>query len=144
MTQENRMLIVSFLLIVMGPVAMARVVDLTHIYGPDVLYPPVGPNGTADLFNFTIIHHGYEPKLDAWYVLTLSMLGKKFSRWHFKIFFSLFPGNRLWHIMKIVLHEILKPILRRQFAWNFQKTIERRQICMKCHSLFSRNNKKKN
>ncbi|XP_052760166.1 isatin hydrolase-like [Mya arenaria] len=42
------------------------VVDLTHTYGPDVLYPPIGPGGTADMFNFTIMHRGYEPSLDAW------------------------------------------------------------------------------
>ncbi|WAR14437.1 hypothetical protein MAR_004542 [Mya arenaria] len=41
------------------------VVDLTHTYGPDVLYPPIGPGGTADMFNFTIMHRGYEPSLDA-------------------------------------------------------------------------------
>lgn len=44
----------------------STVVDLTHIYGPDVLYPPVGPNGSADLFNFTIMHRGYNADLDAW------------------------------------------------------------------------------
>ena len=50
------------------PVSIATVVDLTHTYGQDVLYPPAGPNGTSDMFNFTIIHRGYEPSLDAWYV----------------------------------------------------------------------------
>ena len=54
------------------PVAMTRVVDLTHTYGPDVLYPPVGKNGSADMFNFTIMHRGYEPSLDAWYVYSVS------------------------------------------------------------------------
>ncbi|KAH3822675.1 hypothetical protein DPMN_124465 [Dreissena polymorpha] len=44
----------------------AKVVDLTHIYGPDVLYPPVGPGGTSNMFNFTIMHRGYEPALNAW------------------------------------------------------------------------------
>ena len=51
------------------PVSIATVVDLTHTYGQDVLYPPAGPNGTSDMFNFTIIHRGYEPSLDAWYVI---------------------------------------------------------------------------
>lgn len=49
-------------LLCMLPPIGATVVDLTHIYGPDVLYPPVG-HGT---FNFTILHRGYEPSLDAW------------------------------------------------------------------------------
>jgi len=47
------------------PTIDATVVDLTHIYGSDVLYPPVGHGS----FNFTIMHRGYEPSLDHWYVL---------------------------------------------------------------------------
>ena len=52
--------------------------------------------------------------------LTLSMLGKNFSRRNFEISFYrsyfCFPGNRLWHFMQIVsleddLHEMTKPFL---------------------------------
>ena len=35
-------------------------------------------------------------------MLTLSMLGKNFSRQHFEIFYLFFPENRLWHFMQIV------------------------------------------
>ena len=47
--------------------------------------------------------------------LTLCMLGKKFSRWHFEIFFYCFLENRIWHFMQIVslgdnLHEVPDPI----------------------------------
>ena len=34
--------------------------------------------------------------------LTLSTLGKIFSRQHFEIFFKFFPKSRIWHFMKIV------------------------------------------
>ena len=34
--------------------------------------------------------------------LTLSTLGKIFSRRHFEIFFLFFPENRIWHFMQIV------------------------------------------
>lgn len=51
-----------FALLVRLSLCAATVVDLTHIYGPDVLYPPVA-HGT---FNFTVMHRGYEPSLDAW------------------------------------------------------------------------------
>ena len=34
--------------------------------------------------------------------LTLSTLGKIFSRRHFEIFFLFFPINRIWHFMQIV------------------------------------------
>ena len=32
--------------------------------------------------------------------LTLSMLGKNFSRWHSEIFFLFFPATKLWHSMQ--------------------------------------------
>ena len=34
--------------------------------------------------------------------LTLCMLDKNFSRWHFEIFFLIFPKVRIWHFMQIV------------------------------------------
>ena len=37
-----------------------------------------------------------------WRNLTLSTLGKIFSRRHFEIFFLFFPENRIWHFMQIV------------------------------------------
>ena len=47
--------------------------------------------------------------------LTLSTLGKIFSRRHFEIFFLFFPENRIWHFMQIVslgdnLHEMSNPV----------------------------------
>ena len=47
-------------------------------------------------------------------VLTLTILGKNFSRWYFEIFVYFFPENWIWHFMQIVsigdnLHEMLKP-----------------------------------
>ena len=47
--------------------------------------------------------------------LTLSTLGKIFSRRHFEIFFLFFPENRIWHCMQIVssgdnLHEMSDPV----------------------------------
>ena len=47
--------------------------------------------------------------------LTLSMLGKIFSRWHTEIFFLFFPENRFWHFMQIVS-------IWRQFAWNVKSS----------------------
>ena len=34
--------------------------------------------------------------------LTLSTLGKIFSRQHFEVFVLFFPENRIWHFMQIV------------------------------------------
>ena len=47
--------------------------------------------------------------------LTLSTLGKIFSRRHFEIFFLFFSENRIWHFMQIVsygdnLHEMSNPV----------------------------------
>ena len=42
------------------------VVDLTHVYGEDVLYPPVGPNGTSKMYNFTIMTRGYAELTHSW------------------------------------------------------------------------------
>ena len=43
-------------------------------------------------------------------VLALCMLGKKFSRWNFEIFFLIFPIKyRIWHIIQIV-----------SLTWNFR------------------------
>ena len=47
--------------------------------------------------------------------LTLSTLGKIFSRRHFEIFFLFFTENRIWHFMQIVslgdnLHEMSNPV----------------------------------
>ena len=47
----------------------------------------------------------------SWNLLTLSTLGKIFSRRYFEIFFLFFPENRIWHFMQIVslgdnLHEM--------------------------------------
>ena len=53
--------------------------------------------------------------------LTLSTLGKFFSRLHFEIFFFLYPENWIWHFMQIVSMET---------------------ICMKCQILFWGKNKK--
>ena len=39
--------------------------------------------------------------LQLW-TLTLSTLGKIFSRQHFEIFFLFFPENRIWHFMQMV------------------------------------------
>ena len=44
--------------------------------------------------------------------LTFGMLCNKFTRRHFKIFFLLFPGNRIWDFRQIVS--------KRQFAWNLK------------------------
>ena len=60
------------------------------------------------------------------------MLGKKFSRWHFEVFFLFFLENGILHFMQIVslrdsLHEVSDP---------------KETICMKCHILFSWKNKK--
>ena len=48
-------------------------------------------------------------------MLTLSTLGKIFSRRHFEIFFLFFSENRIWHFMQIVslgdnLHEMSNPV----------------------------------
>ena len=58
--------------------------------------------------------------------LTLSMLGKTFSRRHFEIPFSFSPENRLWHSMQIVsiganLHEMPKPIFWKSSLWRNKK-----------------------
>ena len=47
--------------------------------------------------------------------LTLSTLGKIFSRQHFEIFFLFFPKNRIWHLIQTVfigdnLHEMSNPV----------------------------------
>ena len=42
--------------------------------------------------------------------LMLRMLGKNFSRRRFEIFFLFFPENRIYHFLKINLHEISNPI----------------------------------
>ena len=47
--------------------------------------------------------------------LTLSTLGKIFSRWHFEIFFLFFPEHRIWRFMQIVSsgdnsHEMSSPV----------------------------------
>ena len=49
--------------------------------------------------------------------LKLRTLGNIFSHWHFKIFFFLFPENRIWQFMQIVsngdnLHEMSIPVFR--------------------------------
>ena len=49
--------------------------------------------------------------------ISLCMLGKNFSRWHFEVFFLFFLENMIWYFMQIVSKET---------------------ICMKCQILFSR------
>ena len=61
----------------------------------------------------------------SWGLVKLCILGKNFSRKHFKIFFSFFLENRICHFMQIV-----------SIGDNFMET-----ICMKCQILFSRKNK---
>ena len=45
---------------------LATVVDLTHVYGDDVLYPPVGPDGTSNMYNFTVMQRGYAELTQSW------------------------------------------------------------------------------
>ena len=45
---------------------VATVVDLTHVYGEDVLYPPIGPGGTSKMYNFTILQRGYSEISKSW------------------------------------------------------------------------------
>lgn len=42
------------------------VIDLTHVYGDDVLYPPVGPGGTSDMYNFTVMQRGWSDLTKSW------------------------------------------------------------------------------
>ena len=57
------------------------------------------------------------------YSLTLSTLGKTFSRRYFEIFFLIFLGNGIWHSMQMVsygnyLHEMSNPV-----SWANKKNI---------------------
>ena len=67
--------------------------------------------------DFTVFHctESVIIALSSWYGLTLSTLGKIFSRRHFEIFFLFFSENRIWHFMQIVslgdnLHEMSNPV----------------------------------
>ena len=57
------------------------------------------PNMYEGMFDFL---YGNFLKNNYTLALTLSTLGKIFSRRHFEIFFLFFPENRIWHFMQIV------------------------------------------
>lgn len=44
----------------------ATVIDLTHVYGEDVLYPPIGPGGTSKMYNFTMMQRGPAELTKSW------------------------------------------------------------------------------
>ena len=68
--------------------------------------PQIGPE-SQNLITHGITIFGMYTLLSARFIsyfldLTLSTLGKIFSRRHFEIFFLFFPENRIWHFMQIV------------------------------------------
>ena len=61
-------------------------------------------------------------------VLTLCMLDKNFSRWHFEIFFLIFPIKRIWHFMPVILlgdhlHEMSVPFFWEKWKIKIKKKI---------------------
>ena len=69
-----------------------------------LLMPHDGPRMTDDGHWLTTIAH-HEHFVLRWANnddLTLSTLGKVFSRQHTEIFYLFFPDNRIWHFMQIV------------------------------------------
>ena len=79
--------------------------------------------------------HVYIYHNSRYYTLTLSTLGKIFSR-HFDFLFLFFPGNRIWNFMQIVsnLHEMLNPVSWEKYqfvvCW-----ISQEQNCKGDHSI---------
>ena len=80
-------------------------------------------------------------------ILTLSTLGKIFSRRHFDIFFLFFPENRIWHFMqrdsfcikcKILFFFFLKNkknIVNLSSAENAQRVVKvKLYVTLLCHS----------
>ena len=64
--------------------------------------------------------------------LTLSMLGKKFSRRHFEIFVLFSPENRIRHFMQSIslganLHEMSKPIFLKKKTTKKQQKQQQQQ-----------------
>ena len=72
-------------------------------------------------------------------IITLCMLGKKFSRQYFEIFYLLFLENRIWHFMQIVSREIANRWCTLNIKTYFLKK-EKKKI--KNQDLFSQKEKK--
>ena len=68
------------------------------------------------LFIFHFIINCHLSFLELLRLLTLSMLGKHFSRWYLEIFFLLCPEKSIWH-------SIAHHLLRSQFWWNVKAYI---------------------